>query len=84
MAKASALFERLQRSRHRVVAFRDLEKLLLAFGFVLERTRGSHRAFKHRNVPDVLTIQPKGKDAQPYQVRKFLDMIEQFHLELDE
>ena len=82
--KPSKIYEDLQRNRRRIIPFRDFERLIAAFGFTLERTRGSHRAYKHPHVPDVLTIQPKGGDAPPYQVRKFLDMIEQFRLELDE
>ena len=36
------------------------------------------------DVPAILTIQPRGKDAQPYQVRQFLAMKEQFGLKMDE
>ena len=84
MVKPLRLYEKLQQSPNLVIAFRDFERLVLAFGFVLHRTRGSHRAYKDRNVPELLTVRPKGKDAKPYQIRKFLDMMEQFGLELDE
>ncbi len=82
--KPSKFLENVQRNPRRVIPFRDFERLLGAFGFILQRTRGSHRAYKRAGVPELLTIQPKGGDARPYQVRKFLDMIEQFQLELDE
>lgn len=82
--KPSKILENVQRYPRRVISFRDFEKLLTAFGFALQRTRGSHRAYKRPGVPELLTIQPKGTDARPYQVRKFLDMIGQFQLELDE
>lgn len=82
--KPSKIYEEVQRYPRRVISFRDLERLLATFGFVLQRTRGSHRAYKRPGVPELLTIQPKGHDARPYQVRKFLDIIEQFQLELDE
>lgn len=84
MVKPLKLYEKLQQSPTAVISFRDFERLLLAFGFVLQRTRGSHRAYKHVDVPELLTVQPKGTDAKPYQIRKFLDMIRQFGLELDE
>lgn len=84
MVKPAILYAKLLQSPKQIVAFRDFERLLVAFGFVLHRTRGSHRAYKHRDVPELLTVQPKGKDAKPYQIRKFLDMREQFELELDE
>jgi predicted RNA binding protein YcfA (HicA-like mRNA interferase family) len=72
-ASASALYESLVRAPGRVISFRDFERLLAACGFVHERTRGSHRAYKHPHVPELLTVQPQGKDARPYQVRKFID-----------
>ena len=84
MVNPAKLYAKLAQSPKQIVAFRDFERLLGAFGFVLQRTRGSHRAYKHRDVSELLTVQPKGKDAKPYQIRKFLDMIEQFGLELDE
>jgi len=84
VVKPAKLYEKLQQSPNPVIAFRDFERLLVAFGFALQRTRGSHRAYKHRDAPELLTVQPKGKDAKPYQIRKLLDMIEQFELELDE
>lgn len=82
--KPSKIFENVRRYPRRVISFREFERLLAAFGFIVQRTRGSHRAYKHPGVPELLTIQPHGKDARPYQIRKFLDMIEQFQLELDE
>jgi predicted RNA binding protein YcfA (HicA-like mRNA interferase family) len=82
MVKPSKLYENAQRAG--AIPFRDFQALLAAFGFVLQRTRGSHRAYKHPDVPQILTVQPKGKDARSYQVRMFLSMIERFRLELDE
>lgn len=82
--EAVKIFENVQRYPHRILSFRDFERLLAAFGFVVQRTRGSHRAYKHPSVPELLTIQSHGNDARPYQVRKFLDMMRQFQLELDE
>jgi predicted RNA binding protein YcfA (HicA-like mRNA interferase family) len=84
MVKPAKLYAKLAESPKQIVGFRDFERLLVSFGFTLQRTRGSHRAYKHRAVPELLIVQPKGKDAKPYQIRKFLDMTEQFGLELDE
>lgn len=50
MVKPLKLYEKLQQSPNSVVAFRDFERLLAAFGFVLQRTRGGHRAYKHPGV----------------------------------
>lgn len=48
------------------ISFRDFERLLVAFGFTLDRTKGSHRQYIHPNVPFVLTVLPEGKDAKRY------------------
>ncbi len=78
------LFERITSSPSASLAFRDFERVLVAFGFQLERTRGSHRAYAHGKVPRPLIVQPRGKDAKSYQVREFLDMVEAYGLELSE
>ncbi len=66
------------------LSFRDFERLILAAGFVLMRIRGSHRAYRHPGVDRLLVVQPRGKDAKPYQVRQFLDMLEAYSLAVEE
>ena len=66
------------------LSFRDLEALLRAFGFTLKRQRGSHRSYKHPLCRRMLVVLPKGNEAHPYQVREFLDMIEEYRLTMDE
>lgn len=68
MAKLKKLYEDLLATATPRIAF---ERLLAAFGFFEKRRRGSHRAYKHPRVPELLTVQPRGKEAQPYQVRNF-------------
>ena len=60
-----------------------LRAAVVAFGFEHERTVGSHRHYVHPSVPHILTINP-GKDAKRYQVRRMLDIIEEFGLSMDE
>lgn len=50
------------------IPFRDLERLIAAFGFTLARTTGSHRQYVHPRVPLVVSVQPRGKDAKSYQI----------------
>lgn len=83
MVKPSKLYAALLENPNRVMAFRDFERLLVAFGFVHKRTRGSHKSYRHPRVPEVLTVQPAGKDAEPYQVRAFMDKVVEFGLEID-
>ena len=56
--------------------------MILAFGFTLRRTRGSHKQYQHANVPELLTITEHGKDASGYQVRLLLDMVEESGLSI--
>ena len=58
--------------------------MIEAFGFINIRTKGSHRTFAHSESPELLVLQPKGKDAKRYQIRKFLDIVEEYGLKLDE
>jgi predicted RNA binding protein YcfA (HicA-like mRNA interferase family) len=83
MVKPSKLYEKLVRSPKQIIAFQDFERLLVAFGFTLLRTRGSHRAYQHAQGPGLMVIQPRGSDAKPYQVRQFLDIIEEFNLSME-
>jgi ubiquinone/menaquinone biosynthesis C-methylase UbiE/predicted RNA binding protein YcfA (HicA-like mRNA interferase family) len=62
---------------------RTAARELRAAGFQLKRQKGSHRTYKHPAVPGVLTIQPNGKDAEPYQVDAFIAMVAANGLELD-
>jgi hypothetical protein len=67
-------------SGRRAIAFEDFARLLLAFGFVHMRTRGSHHIFLHPKAVRPLSIQPRGGAAKAYQVAQFLAMVEEFGL----
>ena len=84
MTKPAKLYALLLQSTNRSVEFRDFIAMVEAFGFSQARTKGSHRAFANSNCPRLLVLQPKGKDAKRYQVREFLDMIEEFGLSMEE
>jgi predicted RNA binding protein YcfA (HicA-like mRNA interferase family) len=83
MAKTARLYAQLLQSANRSVAFRDFEKLVVAFGFKFDRMNGSHAIYKHPLVPRPFPIQPEGKDAKRYQVRDLLELVEQYGLILD-
>jgi predicted RNA binding protein YcfA (HicA-like mRNA interferase family) len=83
MVKPSKLYDRLLASRSSM-RFRDFQRVLEAFGFTHEGTRGSHHKFDHPAVPRPLSIQPRGNMAKPYQIDQFLDMIEEFGLKIDD
>lgn len=84
MTKTAKLYVWIVANPRAAISFRDFERLLTAFGFEWDRTRGSHRQYVHPRVPRPLPVQPGGKDAKPYQVREFLDMIEKYDLRVEE
>ena len=83
MTKPSKLYVLLLQTTNRSVDFRDFIAMIEAFGFINVRTNGSHRSYAHPDCADLLVIQPNGKDAMRYQVRKFLAMIEENGMKLD-
>ena len=65
------------------VRFDEFTRLLLAFGFTLERISGSHHVFSHPAVPQTIAVQSRSNgQAKPYQMRQFIKLIEKYHLEL--
>ena len=83
MTKPDKLYQQLLSSTSRSVSFRDFERLIVAFGFRLQRTRGSHRHFVHPNVPTVLTINPGKAQAHRYQIRLLLELVEEHALDIE-
>ena len=81
MTQIEKLYARLVQSRT-AMRFADFERILKAFGFTLERISGSHHIYGHPRVPRRLSIQPRGGQAKPYQIDQFLDMVEEFGLEM--
>ena len=66
------------------VSFNDFIALVEAFGFELSRTRGSHHIFEHPGIPEILNLQNSSGQVKPYQIRQFLQLVEQYSLELEE
>ena len=78
------LLRRLASGALQNVRFSDMIDLVEGFGFRLDRTRGSHHVFVHPEVPEVLSLQPEGSQAKAYQIREFLELIEEYELRLEE
>lgn len=81
MPRPDKVFVRVMQGQG-AISFRDFERLLLALGYRHDRTSGSHRIYVHPRVTRPLSVQPRGKDAKPYQVRQLRAMIEEFGLRL--
>ncbi len=84
MVKTSALYEKLQRSPGKPLQFREFERLLVAFGFLCVRRRGSHLVFEHPDLARPLIVQPRRNEAKAYQQQEFLDMVAAYDLRLPE
>ena len=84
MTRISKLYASVSANPRSAIPFRDFERLILAFGFSLKRTTGSHRHYTHPGVSIVLTIQPRGKDAKAYQIEQFLAICNDHGLSLDD
>jgi hypothetical protein len=83
VVKVSKLYQRLVAAPE-AMRFREFQRILAAFGFSLDRINGSHHNYRHPLVPRPLSIQPRGNMAKPYQIDQFLDMVEEFGLEMGE
>ena len=66
------------------IRFNDFVTLVEAFGFELSRVHGSHHIFEHPNVPDILNLQNHKGQVKPYQIRQFLQLVEQYNLTLED
>jgi len=66
------------------VRFGDMVTLIEAFGFRLVRVSGSHHIYEQPNVREFVNIQNKKGKAKAYQVRQFLELVEQYNLQLGE
>lgn len=76
------LFARISGGSVSNIRFGDFVGLVEHFGFTESHTRGSHRYFEHPEVPEILSLQPRGGDAKEYQVRQFLDLVHGYNLQI--
>ena len=78
------LLGRLSQGALRNVPFSDLVRLVEAFGFVLDRTSGSHHIFVHPGIPELVNLQEVRRQAKPYQIRQFLRLVERYNLQMED
>ena len=83
MTRIDKLYAKLLANSRSAMRFGDFEKLLRAFGFEHNRTKGSHMIWVHPKLPRPFPIQPDGKDAKSYQVREFLELVEEHGLYIE-
>ena len=66
------------------VKFNDFVVLIEAFGFVSERTKGGHSIYKNHKINKHLNLQPKNGNAKPYQIEQFLEMVQNYNLDMED
>jgi predicted RNA binding protein YcfA (HicA-like mRNA interferase family) len=80
MNKRKLLAKALTGSKN--ISFNEMVLLVEAFGFRLSRVNGSHHVFVHAKVRQIVNLQESNGKAKPYQVRQFLQLVEQYDLKL--
>jgi predicted RNA binding protein YcfA (HicA-like mRNA interferase family) len=61
------------------IAFKDLCRLLIHFGFE-ERTKGSHHIFRKSGIEEKINLQKDGNQAKTYQVKQVRAVILKYKL----
>ncbi len=80
MNKKKLLQKILRGSRN--TRFSEIVSCAEAFGFSVDRIRGSHHILVHPDIPELLNLQEVGGKAKDYQVRQFLNLVETYNLKL--
>jgi len=80
--KPRRLLGRLLEGNLQNVAFRDMVRLVLGFGFEEARVSASHHIFAHPGIPELVNLQDVRGSAKPYQIRQFLRLVERYDLQL--
>jgi predicted RNA binding protein YcfA (HicA-like mRNA interferase family) len=78
------LLKKLAQGDQRNVSFADMVSLVTAFGFMLQRTGGSHHIFAHPNIPELINLQEVAGEAKPYQIRQFLRLRERYNIRMED
>ena len=80
MGKYTKLRERiLSGSADGNIDFAALCQLLTRLGFG-ERVKGSHHIFTRGDVKEIVSLQPKGSKAKPYQVKQIRSILVKYRL----
>ena len=64
------------------IRFGDMVTLVQAFGFQRMRVCGSHHIFERPEVPEIVNLQDRKGKAIPYQIKQFLELVEQYNLQI--
>ena len=79
-----SLLNRLAAGNRRNVGFAEFCRLVEAFGFNLRRVSCSHHIYTHPKVPRPLSLEPHHREAKPYQIGQFFDIVQEYGLRMDD
>jgi len=82
-SRRQTLWDTLAAGERRNIGFTDFCRLIEAFGFRLRRISGSHHIYSHPRIPRPLSLQPRHREAKPYQISQFLEMVEEYGLDME-
>ena len=68
-------------NNQRNIKFKNLVKIVVAFGFEHDRTNGGHHIFCHPHIPELINLQEVKGKAKPYQ---FIALVERYNLGIKE
>jgi len=64
------------------IRFSDAQAAIEAFGFRLDRV--SNHIYLHPDVKELINLQDVNGKVKPYQIKQFLEIVERYHLELED
>lgn len=77
------LWGRLGRGHFQNIDFRDFCRLIEAFGFELQRQRGSHHVYARDESRELVNVQPRRDgSAKAYQVEQFRKLVREYDLSM--
>ncbi len=82
MRKAKLLKKLVSGSKN--IRFAEAVACVEAFGFRLERVKGSHHIFVHRDLRELVNLQNVKGKAKPYQIKQFLNIVESYNLQMED
>lgn len=82
MNKRKLLQKLLSGSRN--IRFSEATTVADGFGFKLDRIKGSHHIYVHRDVPELINLQDVKGKAKPYQVKQLLQIVEKYNLQMED
>ena len=83
MGKVKKLFDKVINNPYDV-RFDDICKLAEAFGFTCKGGKGSHKVYSQKDIKEILNFQDVKWKAKPYQVKQFLEIVQEYNLKLRE